>query len=290
MPAVEDGTLTLIGATTENPFFEVNAPLRSRSTLFRLEPLDRTAIRQLVDRGTAGRSGDRRRRRARPAGRAGGRRRPAGADRPRGGVRPERLRARGTPSRRGGAGHECAALRPRRSLRRRQRIHQVDAGIRSRRRGVLARPDARGRRGRPVHRPAHDHLRQRGRRPGRQRCAHRRRRRGPCAGARRVTGGAVEPVAGGDLPGDRAEEQSVGARDLERRARRSATVRWARFRRICATRTTRRRPRSATASATSILTTMPVPSSISSTCPTNSSTAAGTSRARTATSRRSADG
>ncbi len=51
LPAVEDGTLTLIGATTENPFFEVNAPLRSRSTLFRLEPLDRTAIRQLVDRG-----------------------------------------------------------------------------------------------------------------------------------------------------------------------------------------------------------------------------------------------
>ena len=39
LPAVEDGTLTLIGATTENPFFEVNPPLRSRSTLFRLEPL-----------------------------------------------------------------------------------------------------------------------------------------------------------------------------------------------------------------------------------------------------------
>ena len=39
LPAVEDGTLTMIGATTENPFFEVNPPLRSRSTLFRLEPL-----------------------------------------------------------------------------------------------------------------------------------------------------------------------------------------------------------------------------------------------------------
>jgi putative ATPase len=51
LPAVEDGTLTLIGATTENPFFEVNAPLRSRSTLFRLEPLDRAAIEQLVARG-----------------------------------------------------------------------------------------------------------------------------------------------------------------------------------------------------------------------------------------------
>jgi putative ATPase len=51
LPAVEDGTLTLIGATTENPFFEVNAPLRSRSTLFRLEPLDRSAIEVLVQRG-----------------------------------------------------------------------------------------------------------------------------------------------------------------------------------------------------------------------------------------------
>lgn len=51
LPAVEDGTLTLIGATTENPFFEVNPPLRSRSTLFRLEPLDRDAIEQLVARG-----------------------------------------------------------------------------------------------------------------------------------------------------------------------------------------------------------------------------------------------
>ena len=48
LPAVEDGTLTMIGATTENPFFEVNPPLRSRSTLFRLEPLDRDAIETLV--------------------------------------------------------------------------------------------------------------------------------------------------------------------------------------------------------------------------------------------------
>ncbi|MGA1244611.1 MAG: AAA family ATPase, partial [Ilumatobacteraceae bacterium] len=51
LPAVENGTLTLIGATTENPYFEVNAPLRSRSTLFRLEPLDDVALTRLVDRG-----------------------------------------------------------------------------------------------------------------------------------------------------------------------------------------------------------------------------------------------
>ena len=39
LPSVEAGVLILIGATTENPYFEVNAPLLSRSTLFRLEPL-----------------------------------------------------------------------------------------------------------------------------------------------------------------------------------------------------------------------------------------------------------
>jgi len=51
LPAVEDGTLTLIGATTENPFFEVNPPLRSRSTLFRLEPLDHASLAILARRG-----------------------------------------------------------------------------------------------------------------------------------------------------------------------------------------------------------------------------------------------
>jgi len=51
LPAVEDGLVVLVGATTENPYFEVNAPLRSRSTLFRLEPLTADAVRQLLDRG-----------------------------------------------------------------------------------------------------------------------------------------------------------------------------------------------------------------------------------------------
>src|SRR5436190_16904240 len=50
LPAVEDGTLTLIGATTENPFFEVNPPLRSRSTLFRLDPLGPDDLRTLLER------------------------------------------------------------------------------------------------------------------------------------------------------------------------------------------------------------------------------------------------
>ena len=53
LPAVEDGLIVLIGATTENPHFEVNPPLMSRSTLFRLNPLDRESLVELVHRGLA---------------------------------------------------------------------------------------------------------------------------------------------------------------------------------------------------------------------------------------------
>ena len=41
LPFVEDGTLILIGATTENPYFEVNGALISRSSIFELKPLDK---------------------------------------------------------------------------------------------------------------------------------------------------------------------------------------------------------------------------------------------------------
>ena len=51
LPHVEDGTVTLIGATTENPSFEVISPLLSRSRVFRLEQLDRDELKQVVDRG-----------------------------------------------------------------------------------------------------------------------------------------------------------------------------------------------------------------------------------------------
>lgn len=53
LPGVEDGTIILIGATTENPFFEVNAPLLSRCTLFRLEPLSEADVEILIDRALA---------------------------------------------------------------------------------------------------------------------------------------------------------------------------------------------------------------------------------------------
>jgi len=51
LPGVESGLITLIGATTENPFFEVNPPLLSRSTLFRLNALDQDAARALLGKG-----------------------------------------------------------------------------------------------------------------------------------------------------------------------------------------------------------------------------------------------
>jgi putative ATPase len=51
LPAVEDGLVVLVGATTENPFFEVNAPLMSRSTLWRLLPLEDDDLRQILSRG-----------------------------------------------------------------------------------------------------------------------------------------------------------------------------------------------------------------------------------------------
>ena len=50
LPYVEDGTLTLIGATTENPYFEVNSALISRSIIFELKPLAREDIEKLLDR------------------------------------------------------------------------------------------------------------------------------------------------------------------------------------------------------------------------------------------------
>lgn len=50
LPYVEDGTITLIGATTENPYFEVNGALLSRSAVFELKPLEKEDIRELLYR------------------------------------------------------------------------------------------------------------------------------------------------------------------------------------------------------------------------------------------------
>ena len=50
LPFVEDGTVILIGATTENPYFEVNQALLSRSSIFELKPLTKENIETLLDR------------------------------------------------------------------------------------------------------------------------------------------------------------------------------------------------------------------------------------------------
>jgi len=52
LPGVEDGVIILVGATTENPFFEVNSPLISRATVFRTEPLTPAEVEELIDRAS----------------------------------------------------------------------------------------------------------------------------------------------------------------------------------------------------------------------------------------------
>jgi putative ATPase len=52
LPGVEEGTVTLIGATTENPFFEVNSPLISRATVFRTEPLSTEEVVAVIAAAT----------------------------------------------------------------------------------------------------------------------------------------------------------------------------------------------------------------------------------------------
>jgi putative ATPase len=55
LPDVEEGRIVLIGATTQNPFFAVNAPLLSRSQIFTFEPLTRDEIKRLLRRALADR-------------------------------------------------------------------------------------------------------------------------------------------------------------------------------------------------------------------------------------------
>ena len=57
LPHVEDGTITLIGATTENPYYELNSPLLSRLRVYRLEPLDEEELRAIVERAMAEKRG-----------------------------------------------------------------------------------------------------------------------------------------------------------------------------------------------------------------------------------------
>ena len=190
LPYVEDGTVTLIGATTENPSFEVNSALLSRSRVFVLAALGDDDIRTIVERALDGSpSADSARRsvaidarRARRAGQlANGDARVA--------LEHARVRGRGraaaTPTARASIDPQTIAdalqkrartydAGRRRALRHDQRVHQDDARQRSRRRGVLSRADDRERRGPAVHRaPARD--------PGQRRHRPRRSARAPAA-------------------------------------------------------------------------------------------------------------
>ena len=53
LPAVEEGLVTLIGATTENPYFEVNSALLSRSQIYELRALEPADVRALIERALA---------------------------------------------------------------------------------------------------------------------------------------------------------------------------------------------------------------------------------------------
>jgi putative ATPase len=53
LPAVEEGLVTLIGATTENPYFEVNSALLSRVQLYELQPLEQAGLERVIARGEA---------------------------------------------------------------------------------------------------------------------------------------------------------------------------------------------------------------------------------------------
>ena len=178
LPAIEDGVVTLVGATTENPYFEVNSALISRCQLYRFEPLAPELVERVVpaaledaERGLGGKGvtlgedglgylagisrGDARV--ALNALETAWRSRSAAAP-----GAPVTL----TRRRPAGRGAEVARhVRPRRRpLRHHLGVHQEHARQRPGRRRVLPRLHDRRRRGPQVHRPAHDRLRQRGRR------------------------------------------------------------------------------------------------------------------------------
>ena len=149
LPAVEEGLVTLIGATTENPYFEVNSALLSRCQVIELVALGEEELLEVVRRGAEAIGAEV------PPGRGhvdrapGRRRRADGPEhaRARLGDRAGRGGAARGAARRGRGAQAAAPLRQGRrpALRLRLGLHQVDARLRSRRRRLLPRRDARGR-------------------------------------------------------------------------------------------------------------------------------------------------
>ncbi len=217
LPRVEAGDIVLIGATTENPSFEVNAALLSRSKVYVLKPLSPEAIRRIVsravtdrDRGLGGAVAVDRRRRARGDRAIRQRRRAHRAQSSRHG----RRRRGGGPANYASA-HRGPGAEPRAPLRQDGRralqpdlgAPQVHAQQRSRRVGVLAGAHARGGRGSALRRTTARALRLGGHRQRRSAGPRHRRRGQGCRALRRHARRKHRPGAGRDLPGDRAKEQ-----------------------------------------------------------------------------------
>ena len=223
--------MTLIGATTENPYYEVNSALLSRSPGLRAGAA--------VAGGRRGRSCGAARRRSAPsspdelvelvARRSGGDARSALNIVE---LAAETARAEGAPvergARRGRSPEAAGRLRQglRRALRLHVGVHQVDAGERPGRGRLLPGGDARGRRGRALHRAPDDRARLRGRRQRRPARTARRGRRRAGGRARRPARGAAQPRAGGDLPRPGAEvERELRRAEPRRRGRAGARER-----------------------------------------------------------------
>ena len=220
LPYVEDGTVTLIGATTENPSFELNAALLSRCQVLVLRRLDDAALEHLLERAEAalgktlpvdeqGRAG---------AVRHGRRRRPLPdhAGRAAGAAQGEGAAAAGAA---GDAAAEArAALRQGAggALQPDQRAAQVAARLRRRCGALLFRAHARWRRGPAIHRPPAGALRRRGYRHGRSQCADPDARRVGHLRPARLARRRARDRAGGDLSRHRAEIER-GLRRLRRR-------------------------------------------------------------------------
>ena len=180
-PASRTGLLTLIGATTENPYFEVNSALLSRAQIYELEPHSIETLRAVVRRGAAELAAE-----VPPdveeliAQRAGGDARNALNILE---LSVETARAAGEPiaahtstTRHGSA--RSPTTRAATALRLHLGLDQVDAGERRPGVDLLPRGDARRRRGRALHRPPDDRARFRGHRQRRPAGATRRRRGG----------------------------------------------------------------------------------------------------------------
>ena len=221
-PAVEEGLLVLIGATTENPYFEVNSALLSRSQIYELRPLEADQVAELLRRALR----DPERGIADPpevpddvidflAARSGGDARAAYNALELAADTAKRLRRAG--DRRAGRGRDAEEGRPlrqggRQALRLHLGVDQVDARLRRGRLALLPRGDARGRRGPALHRAPDDRAGLRGHRQRGPAGAGGRRGGEPGRGARRHAGVRAQPQPGRRLPRAGAEVQRQHAR------------------------------------------------------------------------------